>query len=60
MDENEKNTLQALVEYYRNKCMQLEYDFVQYQITTQRTIRELQQGNTESRKSKTEQKDAGS
>jgi hypothetical protein len=60
MDENDKDTLQALVEYYRNKCMQLEHDFVQYQIKTQRTIRELQQANSESSKPKTQQKNADS
>jgi hypothetical protein len=43
MDEAEKDTLQALVEYYRNKCFQLEFDYVQYQIKAQRTIKDLQQ-----------------
>jgi hypothetical protein len=42
MDETDKDTLQALVEYYRNKCVQLEFDYVQYQIKAQRTIKELQ------------------
>jgi 5,10-methylene-tetrahydrofolate dehydrogenase/methenyl tetrahydrofolate cyclohydrolase len=41
MDENEKNTLQSLVEYYRNKCNQLEHDFVQYQIKAESVVREL-------------------
>ena len=33
MDEaNNSSTLQVLVDYYRNKCNKLEYDFVLYQI----------------------------
>ena len=32
MDEDEKNILQALVEYYHNKCNKLKHDLVQYQI----------------------------
>jgi hypothetical protein len=60
MDENDKDTLQALVEYYRNKCMQLEHDFVQYQIKAQRTIRELQQETAEPSKPKAQQKNADS
>jgi hypothetical protein len=41
MDEDEKNTLQALVEYYRNKCNKLEHDFVQYQIKAESIVRVL-------------------
>jgi hypothetical protein len=52
MDEDEKDTLHALVEYYRNKCVQLEFDFVQYQIKTQRTIKSLQQPAGTDNKSK--------
>lgn len=60
MDENDKDTLQALVEYYRNKCVQLEHDYVQYQIKTQRTIKELQQSASRSSKSKANEQDASS
>lgn len=41
MDEEEKNTLQSLVEYYRNKCNKLEHDFVQYQIKAESIVRVL-------------------
>jgi hypothetical protein len=41
MDEDEKSTLQSLVEYYRNKCNKLEHDFVQYQIKAESIVRNL-------------------
>lgn len=41
MDENEK-ILQAVAEYYRNKCNKLEYDFLIYKINSERVIQELQ------------------
>jgi hypothetical protein len=41
MDEEEQNTLQSLVEYYRNKCNKLEHDFVQYQIKAESIVRSL-------------------
>jgi hypothetical protein len=55
MDEAEKDTLQALVEYYRNKCFQLEFDYVQYQIKAQRTIKDLQRPVGEDSKPKTKE-----
>lgn len=41
MDEDERSTLQSLVEYYRNKCNKLEHDFVQYQIKAESIVRSL-------------------
>jgi hypothetical protein len=41
MDEDQINTLQALAEYYRNKCNKLEHDFVQYQIKAEAVVRGL-------------------
>jgi hypothetical protein len=41
MDEEEQNTLQSMVEYYRNKCNKLEHDFVQYQIKAESIVRGL-------------------
>lgn len=43
MDEEEKNSLQSLVEYYRNKCNKLEHDFVQYQIKAESVVRILKE-----------------
>lgn len=43
MDENEINTLQTLVEYYRNKCNKLEHDFVQYQIKAEAIVKKLRE-----------------
>jgi len=40
MNENEQ-ILQAMVEYYRNKCSKLEHDFLIYKINSQRIIQEL-------------------
>ena len=42
MDEaNNSSTLQILVDYYRNKCNKLEYDFVLHQIKSEKSIAEL-------------------
>ena len=41
MDDNEKGTLQTLVEYYRNKCNKLEHDFVLYQAQAEVVVRQL-------------------
>lgn len=41
MDENQQNTLQTLVEYYRNKCNKLEHDFVLYQAQAESIVRQL-------------------
>ena len=41
MDEDQIGTLQALAEYYRNKCNKLEHDFVQYQIKAEAIVRGL-------------------
>lgn len=41
MNESNAAILQTLVEYYRNKCNKLEYDFVLYQAQSQKTISEL-------------------
>ena len=50
MNENDQ-TLQTMVEYYRNKCYQLEHDFLIYKIGTEKIIRQLKDSITE----KTEQ-----
>jgi hypothetical protein len=42
MNETESPSLQAVVEYYRNKCNKLEHDFVLYQAEAQTVIRKLQ------------------
>ena len=34
-------SLQALVDYYRNRASQLEFEFLQYQLAAQATIQEL-------------------
>lgn len=60
MDENDKDTLLALVEYYRNKCMQLEHDFVQYQIKNQRIIKGLQRPTGSDGESKDNEQDEDS
>ena len=43
MDELENGTLQTLVDYYRNMCSKLEYDFVQYQIKSEAVVRSLRE-----------------
>ena len=41
MDEDKAQSLQTLVDYYRNKSSQLELDYVQFQITSSHTINSL-------------------
>lgn len=41
--DDQLNNLQTMLEYYRNKCSQLEFDFVQYQIKSEKTIRLLKE-----------------
>ena len=41
MNEFDAAVLQTLVEYYRNKCNKLEYDFILYQAQSQRVINEF-------------------
>jgi len=41
--DDQLNNLQTMLEYYRNKCSQLEFDFVQYQIRSEKTIRLLKE-----------------
>jgi hypothetical protein len=41
MNESNDDILQTLVEYYRNKCSKLEYDFLVFKIESQKTISEL-------------------
>lgn len=43
MNELEKEHLESLVNYYRVKTVQLEYDFVSYKIKTEQKLRELNQ-----------------
>lgn len=51
---NEKNSevLQHVLQYYRAKCSQLEYDFLLYRLSAEETIKELQE------KQKSEKSDA--
>ena len=53
MNENEQ-TLQTMVEYYRNKCNKLEHDFLIYKINAEKIIKSINenapkfdQGSTE-------------
>lgn len=59
MNENRipEDTLQVMLNYYRNKCGQLEYEFLLYKATAEKQIAEIQsiadgrrnaQGSTES------------
>jgi hypothetical protein len=41
MNDQPTADLQTLVDYYRNKSSQLEFDFVQYQISATATINDL-------------------
>lgn len=41
MNESDSIILQNVVEYYRNKCSKLEYDFILYRAQSQRFINEL-------------------
>jgi len=40
-DPIEKEYLESIVNYYRTKTIQLEYDFVSYKIKTEQSLREL-------------------
>ena len=42
MNENEQ-TLQSMVEYYRNKCHKLEHDFLVYKIGAEKIINQLKE-----------------
>jgi hypothetical protein len=46
MNENEQ-ILQAMVEYYRNKCSKLEHDFLVYKINSQRIIQTLNENKSD-------------
>lgn len=41
-----EDVLQTMVEYYRNKCNKLEYDFLVYKIETEKRISELSRGSS--------------
>ena len=47
MNESKNDSLQAMVEYYRNKSNQLEYDFLNYKIQAELTIEKLLSKSTE-------------
>ncbi len=36
------DTLQVMLKYYRNKCSQLEYEYLLYKATTEKRISEIQ------------------
>jgi hypothetical protein len=40
--ENNFEVLQSLLQYYRSKCSQLEYEFLVYKIKAESTIKELE------------------
>lgn len=44
MNENRipEDTLQVMLNYYRNKCSQLEYEFLLYKATAEKQIAEIQ------------------
>jgi hypothetical protein len=37
-----EDTIQVMLNYYRNKCSQLEYEFLLYKATTEKKISEIQ------------------
>jgi len=45
MNENRipEDTLQVMLNYYRNKCSQLEYEYLLYKATAEKRIAEIQQ-----------------
>ncbi len=45
MHEQNEEILQRLLSYYRNKCNQLEYDFLFYQAKYEKRIEELESSN---------------
>jgi|694.fasta_scaffold00915_45 hypothetical protein len=40
-DSKEKQYYESLVQYYRSKCIQMEYEFVIYKIKTEQSINDL-------------------
>lgn len=54
MNENDQ-TLQTMVEYYRNKCYKLEHDFLVYKIGAENIIRQLKDTITEKTESVSEE-----
>jgi len=57
MDDNERSSLQAMVEYYRSKSYKLEHEYLSYKIYSESTIKQLTEQlqsstNAESTKSK--------
>jgi hypothetical protein len=40
-DQLEKEYLESIINYYRTKTIQLEYDFVSYKIKTEQSMKEL-------------------
>ena len=42
MNDDQKPTLQVMVEYYRNKSYQLEYEYLLYKIQSENIIKKLQ------------------
>jgi hypothetical protein len=43
LDRLEKEHLESLINYYKTKTIQLEYDFVSYKVKAEQQIRELNQ-----------------
>ena len=43
MDENDRDSLQALVEYYRNKSNRIEHEFLLYQLRSESIIKGLRE-----------------
>lgn len=41
MDNVERSGLQAVAEYYRNKCNQLEYEYLSYKVQSELIIKQL-------------------
>lgn len=39
--EVEAEILQSILQYYKSKCSQLEYEFLTFKLTTEREIKEL-------------------
>ncbi len=44
MNENRipEDTLQTMLNYYRGKCYQLEYEYILYKVTTEKRIADIQ------------------
>jgi hypothetical protein len=43
MDDKEIYSLQAVLTYYRNKCSELEFQFVHYKTKAEQTVQALQE-----------------